>query len=147
MLEIGAGLGRTAYFSSLFGVKNYTIVDIPLTNAAQGYFLGRVLGGDQVSLYGEEIGEGVRVLPSTVMSEHNEKYDLVVNVDSWTEMPLDIALMYWKFARTATSAVLSINHEYNPNPVRELYRSDAAVRVLRYPYPMRRGYIEETLTW
>lgn len=147
VLEIGAGLGRTAYFSSLFGVKNYTIVDIPLTNAAQGYFLGRVLGGDQVSLYGEEIGEGVRVLPSTVMSEHNEKYDLVVNVDSWTEMPLDIALMYWKFARTATSAVLSINHEYNPNPVRELYRPDAAVRVLRYPYPMRRGYIEEILTW
>lgn len=97
-------------------------------------------------LYGEEIGEGVCILPSTVMSEHNEKYDLVVNVDSWTEMPLDVALMYWKFARESAATVLSINHEYNPNPVRELYKADAEVRVLRYPYPMRRGYIEEILT-
>ena len=53
VMEIGAGLGRTAYFSNIFGVKNYTIVDIPLTNAAQGYFLGRVLGPDAVRLNGE----------------------------------------------------------------------------------------------
>ena len=57
VMEIGAGLGRTAYFSNIFGVKNYTIVDIPLTNAAQGYFLGRVLGPDAVRLNGE-VGSG-----------------------------------------------------------------------------------------
>ena len=50
VLEIGAGLGRTAYFARALGISDYTIVDIPLTNAAQGYFLGRTLGAGNVVL-------------------------------------------------------------------------------------------------
>ena len=64
VLEIGAGLGRTAYFANRFGVKNYTIVDVPLTNAAQGYFLARVLGSDQVQLYGESSDAPLKIIPS-----------------------------------------------------------------------------------
>lgn len=40
ILEIGGGLGRTAYYAWQFGIRDYTIIDLPLTNVAQGYFLG-----------------------------------------------------------------------------------------------------------
>ena len=60
VLEIGAGLGRTAYFAQALGMSDYTIIDIPLTNAAQGYFLGRTLGPDNIVLFGEIPGNGRR---------------------------------------------------------------------------------------
>jgi hypothetical protein len=34
IMEIGAGLGRTAYYARKFGMRDYTIVDIPLSNVA-----------------------------------------------------------------------------------------------------------------
>lgn len=147
VMEIGAGLGRTAYFARQFGVTDYTIVDIPLTNAAQGYFLGRVLGEDNV-LLGDEQGTGrVRVMSNTEMPHHHDKYDLIVNIDSWTEMPKDVAQSYWDFARAATRCVLSINHEFNSHTVRELYRDASDAHATRYPYALRRGYVEEVIRW
>ena len=146
VLEIGAGLGRTAYFARLFGVKNYTIVDIPLTNAAQGYFLGRVLGAEQVQLYGEVDIAQLKVIPSNAMAI-DETYDLIVNVDSWTELSPDVARYYWDYARKNTNMVLSINHEFNAFTVRDLYSTAPGVKALRFPYCMRRGYIEELLRW
>ncbi|CAE6800756.1 putative sugar O-methyltransferase [Paraburkholderia nemoris] len=147
VMEIGAGLGRTAYFARQFGVKNYTIVDLPLTNAAQGYFLGRVLGDGEVSLGSEHNDHSIRVMSNTEIEGHDEKYDLIVNVDSWTEMPKEVARSYWEFARNSTSKVLSINHEFNSHTVRELYREESGVHASRYPYPLRRGYVEEVITW
>jgi len=147
VLEIGAGLGRTTYFASLFGVTNYTIVDVPLTNAAQGYFLGRTLGEHNVRLGGEEGDQNVRIMPSTDLQALDQTYDLIVNVDSWTEMPKDVASSYWDFARKSTSQVLSINHEFNAHTVREFYKNEAGTRVTRYAYPMRRGYVEEIISF
>ena len=146
VLEIGAGLGRTAYFANRFGVKNYTIVDVPLTNAAQGYFLGRVLGADEVQLYGESKDARLKIIPSSAM-DGDGNYDLIVNVDSWTELSPDTAQYYWNFARRATHKVLSINHEFNSFTVRDLYSKSPNVKALRFPYCMRRGYVEEILTW
>lgn len=146
VLEIGAGLGRTAYFAAKMGVKSYSIVDIPLTNAAQGYFLGRALGPNAVCLAGEMAG-GIIVSTFADIKARNDAYDLVVNVDSWTEMTPDVARNYWDFARSASKAILSINHEHNPHTVRSLYKDDRDVRVTRYPYWMRRGYVEETIIW
>jgi len=62
-------------------------------------------------------------------------------------MPQEVAQSYWSFARRSSNAVLSINHEFNAHTVRELYRTDSAARVTRYPYPLRRGYVEEFITW
>lgn len=81
VLEIGAGLGRTAYFANRFGVTNYTIVDVTLTNAAQGYFLTRVLGSDQVQLYGESSDAPLKIIPCSAL-DGDMTYDLIVNVDS-----------------------------------------------------------------
>ncbi len=53
VVEIGGGLGRTAFYAWQFGLHNYTLIDLPMTNVAQAYFLGRVLGPDAISLFGE----------------------------------------------------------------------------------------------
>ncbi len=147
VLEIGAGLGRTAYFAWLFGIRNYTIIDIPLTNAAQASFLGRTLGSSLIGLYGEASGAGIRIVPVTAIDQIAERYDLIVNVDSLTEMDQQTAESYWTFIKRNTSTFLSINHEINQHTVRSLYADDPDVTALRYPYWMRRGYIEELLTW
>jgi hypothetical protein len=147
VMEIGAGLGRTAYFANVLGLKNYTIVDIPLTNAAQGYFLGRVLGSNAVRLSGEQTEAQFNIVPSSEIEGSTATYDLIVNVDSWTEMAPDVAEAYWSFAKSATRSVLSINHEHNPQTVRSLYSKDPEVRATRFPYWPRRGYVEEHITW
>ena len=111
VLEIGAGLGRNAYFAHCFGIKNYTIVDIPRTQLAQGYYLGRIMDGVSLSCEPETIS------PSTPnwLFDAAESFDVVVNVDSLTEMDRRHALAYVQFAKDHAKAFLSINHELNPN--------------------------------
>ncbi len=60
VLEIGAGLGRTAYYAWRAGIRHYTIVDVPLTAVAQADFLGRTLGPEALTLAGEDAGGPVR---------------------------------------------------------------------------------------
>lgn len=148
VLEIGAGLGRTAYHAARLGLTDYTIIDIPLTNAAQGYFLGRTLGADRVALFGEpHDSDRVKVLPPEALPHLEGRFDLVVNVDSFTELDPVITRAYWDFARQRAGALLSINHELNAHPVRELYQGRPGLRCTRHPYWMRRGYVEELITW
>jgi hypothetical protein len=148
VLEIGAGLGRTAYFAQALGMSDYTIVDIPLTNAAQGYFLGRTLGPANVVLFDEDSRkQATRVLPPASLEGMTETFDMVLNVDSFTEMSLETMNAYWRFCRSNADSLLSINHEINPHRVRELYLSDPSVQVSRFPYWMRRGYVEEHVSW
>lgn len=147
VLEIGAGLGRTAFYARQFGIRDYTIIDIPITALAQGYFLGRVLGEDQVVLYGEPAAADakVKILPPSAL-DGSTRYDIAVNVDSFTEMDRATARSYWTYIESHADVLLSINHEANPFTVRELIveggRESAATRS---PYWMRRGYVEETV--
>jgi len=149
VLEIGAGLGRTAYFTHQFGVEDYTIIDIPMTGAAQGYFLGRALGEDKVRLFGETGPAPVSVRSASeldVLVESGEKtFDLIVNVDSLTEMSEEVIQRYWRYATRSARVILSINHEANQTAVRDLYAGDPSLSVERYPYWMRRGYVEEII--
>jgi hypothetical protein len=146
VMEIGAGLGRTAYYALRMGIGRYTIIDIPMTNVAQGYYLSRVLGDDNVSLYGEP-GKRLRVLPPVCFRELDEKFDLIVNVDSLTEMAESTAFDYVYGAQRLTRQFLSINHEHNVFTVHSLYRIIYGVKAWRSPYWLRRGYVEELLTF
>jgi hypothetical protein len=143
VLEIGGGLGRTAYYATKFGVRDYTMIDLPMTGVAQSYFLGRSLGEDAIQLYGESRKAGMRILPPASFFEASDKYDLILNVDSMTEMAFETASQYWQQIRERTPLFLSINHESNDFTVRDLYVASRISRVLRSPYSMRRGYIEE----
>ena len=142
MVEIGAGLGRTAFYARQLGVMNYTIIDLPLTNVAQGYFLGRVMGPDAIGLFGENPAP-IRILPPTVFFGSTDHYDLAINVDSLTEMSIDTAGAYCRALSSRADTFLSINHEYNPFTVRELYASLGIRSAARMPYWLRRGYVDE----
>ena len=142
VLEIGAGLGRTAYYAARFGVSDYTIIDIPLSNVAQAAFLGRALGTNSISLYGED-GSGVRILPPPAFLEGDDTYDLVVNVDSLTELAPDVARAYAEAIKARAALFLSINHEHQLFTVRELFEQIGLTATSRAPYWMRRGYVEE----
>jgi hypothetical protein len=145
ILEIGAGLGYAAYFAVRMGIRSYTIIDIPLTGVAQGYFLCRVLGEDQVSLFGEDTDAAVKILPPAAFHQGSERFDLIVNVDSLTEMAESTAREYFDAARTKCSRFLSINHECNPFTVAQNYQGRDDVRVSRSLYWLRRGYVEELI--
>jgi hypothetical protein len=136
VVEIGAGMGRTAF---------YAIIDIPMSAVAQAYFLGRTLGSNSVSLYLEPAGPGIRILPPSEFFDRQDRYDLVLNVDSWTEMAPDTAVRYIRAAEERSSVIWSVNHEVNDFMVRDLFSSKAAQRVVRSPYWMRDGYVDEML--
>jgi putative sugar O-methyltransferase len=147
VLEIGGGLGRTAFYARQLGITDYTIVDLPLSSLSQGNFLGRVLGPEQVAVLGEpEINEESRtklVSPAAFLGSQR-RYDLVVNIDSMTEMSREVATAYIRHISANADRFLSINHESNPFTVRELLLEQKLARpVPRTPYPMRDGYVEE----
>ncbi len=137
VLEIGAGLGRTAFYARQFGIRDYTIVDIPVTSLAQGYFLGRTTG--DVCLFGEPARrEAIKILSPREFLAGSDRYDLVINVDSLTEIGRTSAEEYWTAIKSRSSIFLSINHEANEFTVAQLMQGGD-----RSPYWMRRGYVEE----
>jgi hypothetical protein len=140
-LEIGAGLGRTAFYARCFGIEQYTILDIPLSRVAQAHFLGRALCDDQVGLDGDA-RRPVRIVGPRFADETDERFDVILNVDSLSEMDHAVAANYLAFARRATQTFLSINREWDGAPrVADLLHGASTTR---YPYWMRDGYVEET---
>ena len=149
VLEIGAGLGRTAFYVFELGIKDYTIVDLPITKVAQAYYLGRTLGEENIHLDGEQFDDGPNrvkiVAPETFLAE-SKTYDLVLNVDSLAEMDFRVAQAYWEKIKASTNIFLSINHEANSFRVRDLLVKDLnSLNVQRGLYWMRMGYVEELI--
>jgi hypothetical protein len=149
VLEIGGGLGRTAYYAKMMGISDYTIIDLPLSSLSQGYFLGRTLGDDAVALLGESgdnNADRIKLASPRHFLAGQKHYDLIVNVDSLTEMSREVANAYLDRIIAGGDAFLSINHEFNPFTVRELIRDRALSQPFtRALYPMRDGYVEETI--
>ena len=142
-LEIGGGMGRTALFANMLGLKDYTVIDLPMTMVGQALFLMATLGPDAVWLAGEPL-EGqsrpIRLVPPAYISETQDRFDAVLNVDSFTEMDPDHANAYIEFSMDRSNVLLSINHEGNDFTVHELARNHCHAR---FPYWLRPGYVEE----
>lgn len=143
VVEIGGGLGRTCYYARQFGIPHYTIVDLPLTSASQAYFLGRMLGDDQVALHGEEGDAAVRLVAPSVFLSGTDHYDLAVNVDSFPEMSGNTIAEYWNRVKHTAPALLSINHEGNLHTVHYFIKTTEGATSTRNRYWIRRGYVEE----
>jgi hypothetical protein len=146
VLEIGAGLGRNAYYAHKSGITDYTIIDLPMSNVAQGYFLGRVLGPDSVTLSGENERREhkVRVFDTLWRPAPGERFDVAINVDSFSEMNQETAADYLEMIRKHCDVFISINHEHNPFTVASLL-DKMGLRSNRYPYWIRPGYVEEVV--
>lgn len=150
VLEIGAGLGRTAYYCKTLFDIDYTIIDLPITQVASAHFLMQSIGENAVSLYGEpQLKERIKILPPHAFLDGDlGKFDLIVNFDSLTEMDYSTMKAYWNKIKTSANAFLSVNHECNQHTVRELICADDDVKTYsRHFYDMRNGYAEEYVTF
>ncbi|WP_158807325.1 putative sugar O-methyltransferase [Beijerinckia sp. L45] len=138
VLEIGAGVGRTAFYALALGATSYSIVDIPLTMVCQALFLGAAIGEGNVRLAGEaDAGQKVQLFATDSLPEG--PYDMVLNADSLSEMAVEQAKTYVEYIRRVSPLLLSINHEANPFTVASLLPPT----VHRHPYWLRKGYVEE----
>ncbi|HVF66458.1 MAG TPA: putative sugar O-methyltransferase [Pyrinomonadaceae bacterium] len=145
VLEIGGGVGFFAYYVHRLKL-DITIVDLPMTNVAQGYFLMRALGEDAVVLEGEPPRPGAIKVLTPGHLESGPRYDLVVNVDSLTEVGRDVAEGYLRWIMKNSRRFWSVNHEANIFTVNELLKEFPGATVERFPYWMRSGYVEEIIT-
>ena len=145
ILEIGAGLGRTAYYCNLFGIKDYTIVEIPITFVAQANYLGRVLS-EKVIVFENELSKKyknkIKLISPENFLKNKSKYDLILNCDSLTEINYDIAYSYMKQI-SKSKYFFSINHEKNNFNVSSLIKKFKFKDYSRNLYWLRKGYIEE----
>ena len=151
IVEIGAGYGGMAYWITKLTNASVTIVDLPVVNVLQGYFLAHAFGGENVALYGERAAR-VTVLPTHALEDIAPAYQLLVNKDSLPEIPERMAREYLEWARgTCAGLLYSCNQEAGatfgaerqnvvPDLVRELGGFDLLRRDRSWVRP---GYVEE----
>jgi len=147
-LEIGGGMGRTAYFGHLLGLK-YTIIDLPMTIVGQALFLASVLGDDAIWLLGDTTPKNGRIalLPPSELHSVGQ-VDVVLNVDSLTEMGEKTATEYLAWISANCETFISVNHEANLFKTIKLCQSlyQSSLRS-RCPYWLRVGYVEEVFSF
>jgi hypothetical protein len=83
VIEIGPGMGRTAFYARAAGITDYTTVDLPLGVVSQACFLGAVLGSEGVWLIGDPPGLAsgrIRLLPNVPKYFENERFGVALNV-------------------------------------------------------------------
>ncbi len=156
--EIGGGVGRLAFWSTILGCTNYTLIDLPHINVLQGFYLIKTLPDAKVSLYSEDYqndGRDVRVqvMPSFAHSQLSQNsFDLVINQDSFPEIHSSIVNDYLAWIKLSTKLFLSINHESKPNSINGILQNNVSelivnvggfIRRTRQPYWPRKGYVCE----
>jgi hypothetical protein len=112
--EIGAGLGGAAFYAHRLGLGRYTIIDLPLVNLLQSYYLIAALPDAKVRLYGEPASEDERlvILPTWTFNDSLPKSNLLLNCDLFPEMNRKYSVAYLLQARrTIVNGFLSINQE------------------------------------
>lgn len=146
VLEIGGGMGRTAYYANRFGMTDYAIVDLPLTLIGQAVFLALTLG-EQAVRFAEEAdtaappGGRITLLTPAQFHRSETRWGVVLNADSMPEMDREHAAAYIARMQGDGALWLSINHEANRTAVQDL--APAAQRLWRGLYALRQGYLEE----
>ena len=148
ILEIGGGLGRTAYYCYRFGIKNYTIVDLLIPRVCQLNYLSRILNEEiiinetQIANL-ENLENKIKIISPNYLFDKNMKYDLIFNSDSITEIDTITQSKYINFIKENAKYFYSINHESNKNKVNDLFSNANVHEFERNLYWLRRGYLEE----
>jgi len=143
VVEIGPGMGRTAYYAFKYGI-DYTTIDLPMGVVAQACFLGATLGPSHVWLIGDPPMPGAIRLFPTSRPLPAERFDLALNSDSLTEMSHGAAADYVAWIGAQAAQFLSINHLMNDIKAATICdRYLNATTVRREDYPLRPGYLIE----
>lgn len=157
--EIGAGTGRVAYWSWRFGIKSYSLIDLPHINVIQGFYLLKALPEANIRLYGEpepatQQDREITIFPAHYIDQYApQQFDLVLNQDSFPEIHADIVREYLlRIREISRHYFLSINHESCPPgaggfthiSVQQLIDELGGYKKLfRMPYWLRKGYVME----
>ena len=148
ILEIGGGLGRTAYYCYKFGIKDFTIVDLLIPQVCQLNYLSRVL--NEKSILNErqinkkdDLENKIKIVSPNYLFNNRHEYDLVFNSDSFTEIDSLYQLKYVDFISQNTKYFFSINHESNKSKVSDLFSKIKINEFNKNLYWLRRGYLEE----
>jgi hypothetical protein len=150
--EIGGGFGGTAYQCVRVGLRP-TIYDLPIIGVIQGFFLIKALGDENVRLYAEKQEDRlVNVLPWWEFYNTSRSFDTVFNRDSMAEFQLSAAINYLAEIKRRGVKYLSINQEAEAESgqpgiyqlsVGRLAKSRGMQHHYRFPYWIRRGWVEE----
>jgi hypothetical protein len=144
VVEIGPGMGHCAFYAFQAGVTDYTTIDLPLGLVAHARFLAEALGPDRIWLAGEPSATAGQIKLHSIADVPQRTFDVVLNVDSMTEMSLSAAMNYIAWINQHTRLFLSMNHEVNPFTVASIAHCRlAGKRLERRPVPDREGYFEE----
>ena len=126
------------------GFTRYSIIDIPVTTLSQAWFLGNALGADTIRFFNESNDGSVTLGTSDMLGAADTQYDMVVNVDSITEVGLPTATRLLSKLRGKCRQFLSINHEVNDYTARSVITSELHPHIIhRHPCWLRNGYVEE----
>ena len=143
VIEIGPGMGRTAYaYRWTHGLRRLSVAR--KWNGRTGpAFLGAALGPEKIWMPGDSdaLAEG-RIKLLVAGCRPDQTYGLTLNADSMTEMPLPAALDYLNWIRQSSRLFLSINHDRNLFTVAQVSTKWFTLAERR-PYPMRDSYMEE----
>jgi putative sugar O-methyltransferase len=157
VLEIGGGFAGAAMWYLRLPRRpegSYTIIDLPLMNAFQAYFLGEVYGEQALQLFGEEVGDArIRILPPQALGGPQPLVaDVVFNQDSMPEMSEQAAREYLAWMQAHVRGLfVSCNQEAAApvGGVAQLVVAELAAelggltRVSRRLSWVRRGCVEE----
>ena len=136
------------------GCQSYTIIDLPIINVVQGYFLMKCFGEEVILLFGESISDKpIKVMPYWHFLREDNQFDICFNQDSLPEMPFERALEYLnRIPEVTRSHFYSINQEacapagqgLTQLNIPEIIAKNSKYNLLfRYPNWIRKGYVEE----
>jgi hypothetical protein len=159
IVEVGGGYGGLClWLHRMLGerIASYTIVDLPITNAVQAYFLSNTLERE-VLLYGNSAAAVptagvVRLVPHFALSTLSGSYNLLLNQDSMPELPVsevdryvswaneNINGLFFSFNQEAYSVVSGTPQVLLPEVVSKFANYGLLERHTSWD---RRGYVEE----
>ena len=148
VLEIGGGLGRTAYYCRRFGIKDFTLVDLLIPRICQLNYLARVISENEVLSEKkitdlESIEEKFKIISPDFLFKNCNNFDLIFNSDSITEIDSLTQSKYISFIKDNSKYFYSINHESNRHRVIDLFDNFKIEETERNLYWLRKGYLEE----
>jgi hypothetical protein len=141
VLEIGPGMGRTVLHCHQIGITNYTTVDLPMGIVAQACFLGATIGPDAIWFTTDQSSPKgkIRILSQSDLAIANERFDLILNVDSIIETGVVESTRYARWIKQHCDTFLSINRNSPRMSLVRLLLGRSKSRA----FPLWPGYIED----
>jgi len=156
--EIGGGLGLLCYYLDMFGIKDFTSVDIISTSLFSSYFLMRNMEERQFADNFTADKTSIKILsPEDFLNISGKKFDVLINCDSFPEIDKKTIIKYLEKIRESCDNFFSINQEasnvmYKNGPKQNIVHKLISElsphnrefhNISRNLFWIRRGYVEE----